>query len=86
VSDGRFVFRCADVVACFLALFCFCVALWRCFLLRRGFGGGGGGVVAFVGSSDSSMLKHPRHEMLECCLGGEPASDTVFEHRLYRSG
>ena len=83
---GGFVFRCADAVACFLALLCLCVAFWRCFLLRRGFGGRGGGVVAIVVSSDSNMLKHPRHEVLECCRGGEPMSDAVFEHMLYCSG
>ena len=62
------------------------LAFRRCCLLRRGVAGfGGGDIVAMVVSSDSSMLKHPRHEMLEC-RDGEPAFDTVFEHRLYRGG
>ena len=61
-------------------------ALLRCRLLRRDAGFGGGIIVAMVVSSDSNMLKHPRHEMLECCRGGEPAPNTAFEHRLYRNG
>ena len=68
-----------------------CCRFWRSALLRwrllgRGAGFGGGSVVAIVISSDSSMLKHPRHEVLECCRSGEPSFDTVFEHRLYRGG
>ena len=68
-----------------------CFRFWRSALLRwrllgRGADFGGGDIVAMVVSSDSSMLKHPRHEVLECCRGGEPAFDTVFEHRLCRGG
>ena len=67
-----------------------CFRFWRSALLRwrllgRGAGFGGGNIVAMVVSSGSSMLKHPRQEVLECSRGGEPAPDAAFEHRLYRS-